>query len=206
MLRCSVARGKNSSSVLPLIIVHARAGLEDDAGDGGLALAGRAVARVGGEVDRRAGDRLLRLLLGSGLGGSLLVLRSRGPRAARRPRATMSTSRSAPGMAGLTRGVSSSSSPSASASASGSASASAAGSARPRPLRRARSASASRRRLGRGCGRLLGVACGLGGGALGSLLLVARGLVLGRRRLVGHVLSISIGCGCCAAWGWSGPA
>ncbi len=59
MLRCSVARGKKSTSVLPLIVVDARAGLEDHAGDGRLALAGGAVASVGGEVDRDAGDRLL---------------------------------------------------------------------------------------------------------------------------------------------------
>ena len=40
--------------------VRAGAGLEDHARDGGLALAGRAVARAGGEVDRGVGDRLRR--------------------------------------------------------------------------------------------------------------------------------------------------
>ena len=58
MMRCSAGRGKNSSSVLPLIEVDAGARLEDHARDGRLALAGRAVARVGGELDDR-GDRLV---------------------------------------------------------------------------------------------------------------------------------------------------
>src|SRR3954462_13760422 len=39
--------------------VRARAGKQDDAGDRGLALARRAVARAGGEVDRDRGDRLV---------------------------------------------------------------------------------------------------------------------------------------------------
>src|SRR5215212_2083974 len=39
--------------------VRAGAGLEDDAGDRRLALAGRGVARVGGQVDRDGRDRLL---------------------------------------------------------------------------------------------------------------------------------------------------
>src|SRR6266508_2779896 len=43
----------------PVDRVGARAGLEDHAGDGGLSLAGRAVARPGGEVDRDRGDGLI---------------------------------------------------------------------------------------------------------------------------------------------------
>src|SRR3954465_2136045 len=52
--------------------IGAVAGLEDHAGDGGLALAGRAVARAGREVDRRVGDRLGQDLVG--LLGAELVL------------------------------------------------------------------------------------------------------------------------------------
>src|SRR5207247_4599520 len=56
--------------------VLAGAGLERDSRDSGLALAGGAVARAGGEVDRRVGDRLGQLLLGlrGALGGLLVVL------------------------------------------------------------------------------------------------------------------------------------
>ena len=50
----------------------AGAGLQDDAGDGGLALARRAVARIGGEVDRDGRDRLLDDLVLS-VSGSLTV-------------------------------------------------------------------------------------------------------------------------------------
>jgi hypothetical protein len=59
--------------------VGAGAGAQDDAGDGRLALAGRAVARARGEVDD-GGDRRLvgAVLLGLGLGGSVgLLLRER---------------------------------------------------------------------------------------------------------------------------------
>ena len=48
----------------PVDHVGAGAGLEDHARDGGLALAGRRVARAGGEVDRRVGDRLRLGLVG----------------------------------------------------------------------------------------------------------------------------------------------
>src|SRR5919201_3704525 len=61
--------------------VRAVAWLEDHARDGGLALAGRAVAGVGGEVDRDGGDRLVvghdvLCLLGQRLGLLVLVVRA----------------------------------------------------------------------------------------------------------------------------------
>ena len=75
IVRCSAGRGKKTSSVRPLISVGAGAGLEDHARDGGLALAGRGVARAGGQVDRGVGDRLGELLLGGvAVGVAVLVL------------------------------------------------------------------------------------------------------------------------------------
>src|SRR5215207_2556931 len=53
-------------------LVGAGAGLEDHARDGGLALAGRGVARAGGEVDRGVRDRLDEVFLG-GLAVALAV-------------------------------------------------------------------------------------------------------------------------------------
>src|SRR5215213_6469255 len=53
-------------------LVGAGAGLQDHARDGGLALAGRGVARAGGEVDRGVRDRLREVLVG-GLAVALAV-------------------------------------------------------------------------------------------------------------------------------------
>ena len=106
MLRCSVARGKYCSSVRPLIDVGAGAGLEGHAGDGGLALAGGAVARAGGEVDLD-GDRLAVSTSSPPSPpspSSSSSSYSDSPRRAASPSRTMSTSRSTPGIAGLSRG------------------------------------------------------------------------------------------------------
>ena len=209
MLRCSVGRGKNSSSGLPLIDVRARAGLEDHAGDGGLALAGRAVARAGGEVDRRRRDRLRRRRprrrrsVGSLVVAVLAVART--ARRRRSPSRTMSTSRSAPGIAGLTRGVSSTYSslvglglggrpPSAGASAAGSVSGLLGGASR--------RAGASARR-----GLLASPAAPRRPASPRARSRAARSFSARRGRRLGHSgLDRSIGCGCCAACGWSGPA
>ena len=100
MLRCSVGRGKKTVERAAVDRVRAGAGLEDHARDGGLALAGGAVARAGGEVDGGVGDRLGEVLVVVGLvaGAVLVVLRvGSSPRRASSPSRTMSTSRSAPG-------------------------------------------------------------------------------------------------------------
>ena len=84
---------------------------EDDARDGRLALAGRAVARAGGEVD---GDRGDRLVVGDVVGvvavGSPSSSSSYGLSPRSEPSMTRSTSRSAPGISGFWRGAGSSSS------------------------------------------------------------------------------------------------
>ena len=223
MLRCSVGRGKNVVERLAVDRVRAGAGLEDHAGDGRLALAGRAVARAGGEVDRRAGDRLLRLLLGS----SRLGAAAARPSSARRPRGERVAAlgddvglevgagdrrldaRRAPRLVVARR--------------------------RPRPRRRRRLGRQPRQRAlrlglsggllglrdglrGRGAARLLG----RGGSAVGSSASAAASGAAAPRPacsaaprgrcsssgvlVVGHELSISIGCGFWAACGWSGPA
>ena len=59
MLRCSVARGKNSSSVLPLIVYAPVPGLRITRATAVLRLPVARVARAGGEVDRDRGDRLV---------------------------------------------------------------------------------------------------------------------------------------------------
>src|SRR4051795_6126967 len=93
MLRCSVGRGKKTSSVRPLMVywpgagrsgtparrgaavdgVLAGAGQERDPRDRGLALAGRAVAGARSEVDRDRGDRLVGDLVGVARGRPVVV-------------------------------------------------------------------------------------------------------------------------------------
>src|SRR3954447_26819750 len=60
--------------------VRARAGKQDHAGDRGLALARRAVARAGGQVDRDGGDRLRRDVVGVAGRGVLVVVLAAGER------------------------------------------------------------------------------------------------------------------------------
>ncbi len=62
-------------SVLAVDRVRAGARLEDHAGDGRLALAGRGVPSAGGKIDRRVGDRLGLLLGLLGASGGCLGLR-----------------------------------------------------------------------------------------------------------------------------------
>ena len=89
--------------VLPL------AGLQDHARDGGLALAGGGVARAGGEVDRGGGSGLgcgrfvarVRRRWGVLVGTATRLCRAGLGPSGSDPSGTMSTSRSAPGIAGL---------------------------------------------------------------------------------------------------------
>ena len=98
MLRCSVDAREVLLERAPVDEIGARAGTQRHARDRRLALAGRAVARAGGEVDRGGGDRLgerpppsscARGLGGLGLvldGVGVLVASLRRGRAGRRPR------------------------------------------------------------------------------------------------------------------------
>ena len=142
-------------------VLHARP--EDHARHGRLALAGRAVARAGGEVD---GDRGDRLVVGDVLGVARRRTRRRRPRrtgcrARSAPSMTRSTSRSAPGISGFSRGAGSSSSSS------------------PRRRRSAAAAGARRRRAPRRPAALLGRA---GSSAAAARLGRRLGAGLGRRR------------------------
>ncbi len=73
MIRCSAGRGKYSSSVLPLMMYCPVPGLRMTRATARLALAGRAVARVGGQLDD-GGDRLVLDLVLVLAGDALAVL------------------------------------------------------------------------------------------------------------------------------------